>query len=464
VADGGSMDRIDRVSALSSDLFQLICENLNSFDLARFASVSRDARTQVDAGAFAQLDKVDLSRFAAANWPDWRMLRMVARFPATSSLSFRNTRFRSFGELASVCFGRQIRQLSFAGCSTLQDVHLSELFDMGEHLQTLDLAGCENLTDDGLEHIATARHNRSLTKLNLSECKHISSTGVIRVLERCIGLQSLDLKGTHVTKSILAFTQQESSLTWLNLSACKKLPADLVISSPFCQLQWINLAGNPGLKSVTLSIPSLTTLNCSNSKHMQSLTMYAPRLKQLQLNGCLLLSVISSVSHQSKVLLTSLEEANFNLCRSITSLSFQQIFASARTTLRTLSCRGCLLLSDANIAILLPDKFSEASGGYSMLAPSSASAQLPATLPLEFVDLSGCKAALPSNVLLASRMVADSNAIREAASNQQQQAHASAYEWVRAGRSKQQAGGGLSSSDEEHSGGLDDDDQEPLDA
>jgi len=448
---------VDRLSPLSADLFQLLCEHLNSFELARLASVSRDARTQVDAGAFAHVEKVDLSRYAS--WPDWRMLRMVARFPSTTAVSFRNTEFKSFAQLAATCFGRHIRMLSFSGCPRLQDVHLHELFDLGEHLATLDLSACE-ITDDGLEYLSTARHNRSLRKLVLSECKYISSTGVCRVLERCTGLQQLDLKGTNVTRAILSFTQQQSQLTSLNLSACKKLPADLSITSPFCVLQSLNLSSNPALKSVTLAVPSLTSLNCSNSKHIQSLALYTPALRVLQLNGCLMLSQVGTIPHHSKDLLTRIEEANFNLCRSLTALSFQHLLASARATLRLLSCRGCLLLSDANIALLLPPEKPAASGGYSLLSDNAAAAGSNAPVPppctLEWLDLSGCKSASPSHVLLATRLVADANARREAEASQRQQREAAASSWAR------HCGG---SSDEEPSGGgLDDDELEPLDA
>jgi len=453
---------VDRLSPLSADLFQLLCEHLNSFELARLASVSRDARTQVDAGAFAHVEKVDLSRFAS--WPDWRMLRMVARFPSSHCVSFRNTEFKSFTQLAATCFGRHIRMLSFSGCPRLQDVHLHELFDLGEHLDTLDLSACENLTDDGLEYLATARHNRALRKLVLSECKYISSTGVCRVLERCTGLQQLDLKGTNVTRAILSFTQQQSQLTALNLSACKKLPADLSITSPFCVLRTLNLSSNPALKSVTLAVPTLTSLNCSNSKHIHTLALYTPQLRVLQLNGCLLLSQVGTIPHHNKQLVTHLEEANFNLCRSLTALSFQYLLASARTTLRLLSCRGCLLLSDANIALLLPPE-RPASQGYSLLpeadaaAASSRAPVAPAACPLEWLDLSGCKSASPSHVLLATRSVADANARREAEASQKQQREAAASSWAR-----HFGMGGSSGSDEEPSGGLDDDELEPLDA
>jgi hypothetical protein len=326
-----------------------------------------------------------------------------------------------------------------------------------------------------------------LQKLVLSECKFISSTGVCRVLERCVGLQQLDLKGTNVTRAILSFTQQQSRLTSLNLSACKKLPADLAITSPFCQLQYLNLSSNPALKSVTLSIPTLTNLNCSNSKHMHTLALYTPMLRVLQLNGCLLLSSVTTVPHQSKQLLTRLEEANFNLCRSITPLSFQHLLNSARTTLRMLSCRGCILLSDANLAVLLPpepvaQQSSMPGVGYSLLPSSSASSASasasppsPAVAPLsrlEWLDLSGCKAILPSNALLASRMVSDSNARREHAQSQQQQADSASQAWAAASSSRSRGARnnncGRHSSDEEHSGsgGLDDDedDIEPLDA
>ena len=423
VAAGGG---VDHMSSLSGDLFSLVCESLNLFDLTNLASVSRDARAQVESGSFARMERLDLGRYAA--WPDWKLLRMLARFASPTIISFRNSSFKSFSQLGATCFGRRIKQLSFAGCHKLGDADCHALFAMGagigEHLQSLDLSQCEGLTDDGLEHIATARHNQALTKLSLSECKHISSLGVQRVLERCGGLRSLDLKGTNVTKSILQFTQQQSQLTELNLSTCRKLSAELSISSAFCQLTSLSLSANPNLKAVSLALPTLTHLNLSNAKHVHSLLLFAPRLQTLNLNGCLLLATIAPLPNHSKALATSLQHLNANLCRSITTLSFHNLLSSARNTLKSVSARGCILLSDANIATMMQlrphsPSFDAAASSSSSSASASSSSSAPAAAAspvtlLEWLDLSGCKSASASSVLLASRAVAEANAVREA--------------------------------------------------
>ena len=156
---------MDSLSALSADLFALIAESLNLFELAALGAVSRDARAQIESGAFARVDKLDLARYGS--WPDWRLMRMLARFPSTTNISFKNTAFQSFDQLAGVCFGRRVRQISFAGCAEIQDRHCHELFGLGEHLTALDLTACE-ITDDGLEQIATARHNKELTTIGPS--------------------------------------------------------------------------------------------------------------------------------------------------------------------------------------------------------------------------------------------------------------------------------------------------------
>ena len=458
----------DNLSQLSGDLFSLVCDFLNLFELSMLAGVSKDARNQTECGAFARVDKLDFARYATS-WPDWKMLRMVARFSSTTSLSFRNTRFKSFSQLSSLCFGRRIKHLSLAGCVHLGDHHLHELMGLGEFLESLDLNQVDNLTDEGLEHIATARHNLRLAKLNLSDCLHISSLGVERILERCGALQQLDLKGTNVTRSILQFQNQHSQLSVLNLSTCRKLPADLAITSAFCRLAELSLSSNLSLKNVTLSIVTLTHLNLSNAKHVLTLTLYTPRLKLLNLNGCLVLHAIATVPHQSKVLVTRLESINANLCRSITSLSFHNLLQSAAPTLKNLSCRGCLLLSDANIALLTQER---PSSGASVAGASVSGSSLPASSPslcvLESLDLSGCKAASPGAVVVASRMVTESNERRERQAAERRAGEHGDAAWRRSSAGSRSHSN--SKEDDQWSGGLDDDEAsesprepEPLD-
>lgn len=415
--------RIDRLSTLPLEIFFHCCSYLDPiFDLAVLGSCNREIQGQCDQ-LISRVDSLDFSRSRFSHWNDWRILRMMSRYPGTEQISLRNTQFRSFDQLHRVCFGRKLRSLSVSGCLGLEDHHLQELFGLGEYLTSLDLSFTD-LTDDGLEYLATSRENKSLEKLNLSECKFLSTLGVLRIFERCTNLKHIDLKGTNVTKMLCNFTKR-NLLNILNLSTCRKLPSEFSITSRFCQLSELVLSSNLSLKDVQLSIPTLKHLNLSNSKHIKKLELYTPRLEHLNMNGCLALSKIDTIVASSETFLTRLITLNANGCRSITSLSFDRLLKSSRDTLRSLTCRGCILLTDGNLSILLREEEGEEAEAYTAASSSSASSSSsssssnvtpsPTSSPmpspsrfqqLEFLDLSGCKSSSSSVILTLQRQVA----------------------------------------------------------
>jgi len=108
----------------------------------------------------------------------------------------------------------------------------------------------------------------------------------------------------------------------------------------------------------------------------------------------------------------SLTECNVNLCRSITALSFQRLLSSAAATIQLLSCKGCILLTDASLAPLVRDDAtvsaetsSHVLDASSSNAPASSAHSHSLAPHLSFVDCSGCKSVSTSMSNLVIRMV-----------------------------------------------------------
>jgi len=252
----------DHFSRLPLDSLHLITDCLSLFDLASLLRVNNELNREVSR-VLHRIDRLDFSRERYGMWSDRRILSMIARFPATHSLSLRGRfNFRSFDRLRQACFGMPLRHLSLAQCMQLQDIDCNELFGL-ESLHSLDLCACD-ITDDGLEFISTARRNSNLIRLQLADCKFISNTGVSRIVERCQNLESLDLRGTNVTPAALQFNSSATKLTHLNMQRCKRLPATVTFNSPYCILTQLNISANLNLKHLTLGVPTLTALNVSN--------------------------------------------------------------------------------------------------------------------------------------------------------------------------------------------------------
>jgi hypothetical protein len=72
---------------------------------------------------------------------------------------------------------------------TLSDRMLGRVAILGRFLQSLDLSGCEAITDGGVAHLAELK---SLQKLSLRKCREITDGGVAHLAE-LKSLQSLDL-------------------------------------------------------------------------------------------------------------------------------------------------------------------------------------------------------------------------------------------------------------------------------
>lgn len=97
------------------------------------------------------------------------------------------------------------------------DEDLEKLVEANPNLTYLDLSGCKEITDKGLEHI----QEMLLTELSLCQCKKVTNDG-LRVLPQT--LTQLDLSQCEqITDPGLLFLQRLSYLTLLNLNGCSQI-------------------------------------------------------------------------------------------------------------------------------------------------------------------------------------------------------------------------------------------------
>jgi hypothetical protein len=130
-----------------------------------------------------------------------------------------------------------LKSLSLQGCS-VRDSNLISLANLSNTLTYLDLGLNEAITDQGLSAI----FGPSLTSLHLGGCQ-VSDT--LAALLATLPLKELSLNSSSITRRGLAWLQNLSGLTHLNLGFCRNLnDADLTsfFNGATCPLEYLNLA------------------------------------------------------------------------------------------------------------------------------------------------------------------------------------------------------------------------------
>ncbi len=92
--------------------------------------------------------------------------------------------------IAHLC--KQLQTLNLRGCDNITDAGLLHIAEL-QQLQTLNLGGCDKITDAGLQHLATLQQ---LQELNLYNCPQITDAG----LQHIGSLQQLQKLQTYGTQ------------------------------------------------------------------------------------------------------------------------------------------------------------------------------------------------------------------------------------------------------------------------
>lgn len=163
-------------------------------------------------------------------------------------------------EFLNLAAFKQLHCLSLAGCN-VKDEKLNELTALTS-LQALDLGGCYQLTDKGMQVISSFSQ---LHTLHLGWCRGLSDAA-LRLLAGCKNLRDVDLNGTAISDDTLkAFSALP--LQNLELECCLQITdAGLENFACFKELATLNLGYNnldgSGFKHLT-SLQNLITLNLS---------------------------------------------------------------------------------------------------------------------------------------------------------------------------------------------------------
>ncbi|MCE2680486.1 MAG: hypothetical protein LW629_08595 [Burkholderiales bacterium] len=112
-----------------------------------------------------------------------------------------------------------LTSLNLSGCDEITDQGLKDIAGF-ERLTVLDLSNCTDITDQGLAELPRLNF---LNVLNLSGCDRITDTGLAH-LARLDALVSLDLSGCFDLTDIgLLSLNRLQNLKYLNLTDCEKI-------------------------------------------------------------------------------------------------------------------------------------------------------------------------------------------------------------------------------------------------
>lgn len=131
--------------------------------------------------------------------------------------------FMFWGELTK---HNRLTKLDLASCTQLQDSDLSIILRGFGTLTELSLSNCKKIDESG--YLELAKRLPRVIKLNLSR-SNLSDTALVEVISRCRYLTSLDISGCQrlTEKGILAAVKNALSLQELDISRCH-VSADVI--------------------------------------------------------------------------------------------------------------------------------------------------------------------------------------------------------------------------------------------
>jgi len=148
----------------------------------------------------------------------------------------------------------RLRELDFNRCSKVSDLTIEAIARCCPLLTTLSLRACFEITDAGVSLLA--ENCTRLENLNLRNCDEVND-GSLHALAKLEHLQTLNLRGCYnVSSNGVSFLLQGCRvLTYLNLVACSQIQTEVVsrLAEAFAESdsRLINIKGpEPGARAV----------------------------------------------------------------------------------------------------------------------------------------------------------------------------------------------------------------------
>ena len=111
--------------------------------------------------------------------------------------------------------------IDLAHCEEITNDGLINLTKSCPNLQNIDLTYCELITDNGLINLAQSCHN--LQSINLTQCNLITDDGLINLAQSCPNLQTINLFGCNLITDdgLINLAQSCPNLQSIYLADCK---------------------------------------------------------------------------------------------------------------------------------------------------------------------------------------------------------------------------------------------------
>ena len=236
------------------------------------------------------------------------------------------------GDVIKFCPHLRSLDLSY---SSIADADLENLAKHLSTLTTLNLQGCDQLTDRSLQLLSFMCPN--LTDLNLSECPLFTDRGVEALFQgsRCKKLTHINLACCNISDNALQILANECpNLIFLSCEKCSLLSDNGVQA----------LSGCPGLNFLNLSGCHLIT-----DEGLTTLSNWCNRLTQLDLGGCHFLTDegVTALSENC----ARLTELHLTECTHISDISLLSLSEGCRE-LTLLNLSGCVLITDEGVGAI----------------------------------------------------------------------------------------------------------------
>lgn len=147
--------------------------------------------------------------------------RLLRRFQHLKSLSLSNcTELSDAGLTRLLSYGSNLQKLNLDCCFKVTDYGLSLVASGCPSLMSISLYRCLSVTDKGLETLANAC--LSMRYVNLSYCSQISDKGLTAITQRCRQLQAINI--SHCDRiSGVGFVGCSKTLVHVEAESCKLL-------------------------------------------------------------------------------------------------------------------------------------------------------------------------------------------------------------------------------------------------
>ncbi|XP_047417468.1 dynein regulatory complex subunit 6 [Sciurus carolinensis] len=253
-------------------------------------------------------------------------------FKALSTCDLRKIRFEGNKRITDACFKfidknyPNIHHIYMVDCKGITDGSLKSLSPL-KHLTVLNLANCVRIGDVGLRHFLDGPSSIRIRELNLSNCLQLGDISIMKLSERCRNLNylslrnceqltdqgiehivnifsliSLDLSGTVISNEGLIVLSRLKKLKELSLSECYRI-TDFGIQA-FCKssviLEHLDVSyclqlSDEIIKAVAIYCTYLTSLNIAGCPQITNLAieMLSAKCRYLHIldiSGCVLLT------------------------------------------------------------------------------------------------------------------------------------------------------------------------------